>query len=408
MATEHPSGTEDRDGGEDDALATRVRQALAAAAIGRDVLFVGLTDLGGIGEINVAGGRATVTVTLPIPSRAVRTVVEREIRQVALGVDEVSAVDCRFEPSAADPDTRVDFIPEVKNIVAVASGKGGVGKSTVAVNLAVALAATGVSVGLLDADVYGPNAPAMLGLEDRKPDATLEDRMVPQEAHGVKVMSMGFIIDEDDPVIWRGPIVDEFIKQLFDDVEWGALDYLIVDLPPGTGDTQLSLVQHLPVTGAVIVTTPQPVAVDDARRGLRGFARYEVPILGITENMNQFTCPDCGSEHDLFGAGGAEQLSKEFNIPVLGRIPLDPAIGLLTANEDELSEPPGISIPGFGRLQLPRTREERERAGSLDPIAIREGNGDTRDGIGQLATRTAARINALATSGLRTDEDTSS
>ena len=407
--SEHSSGIEDGSGDEDDDLATHVRQALAAAAIGRDVLFVGLTDLGGIGEISVVDGTVTVTVTLPIPSPDVRTMVEREIRQAALGVDGVSAVDCRFEPNATDPDVRVDFIPEVKNLIAVGSGKGGVGKSTVAANLAVALAATGAAVGLLDADVYGPNAPAMLGIADRKPDATLDDRMVPQEAHGVKSMSMGFIVDEDDPVIWRGPIVDEFIKQLFGDVEWDALDYLIVDLPPGTGDAQLSLVQHLPVTGAVIVTTPQPVAVDDARRGLRGFARYEVPIVGIVENMSRFTCPDCGTDHDLFDSGGAQQLGDEFNIPVLGRVPVDPAIGLLTANEDEQPDPSGISIPGFGQLQLPRTREERERASSLDPIAIREDGDDTRDAIELLATRTAARTNYLTASEPRdTNDDISS
>ena len=399
-------GSKDRD---EDGLAAQVRRALSAASIGGDVTFVGLAELDGFGEIAISDGTATVTVTLPIPSRDVRQMIDREVRQTALDVDGVSAVECRFEPNAADPGTHVDFIPEVKNLIAVSSGKGGVGKSTVAVNLAVALAATGASVGVLDADVYGPNAPAMLGLAERKPDATLEDRMVPREAHGVSVMSMGFIVEEDDPVIWRGPLVDEFIKQLFDDVEWGALDYLIVDLPPGTGDAQLSLVQHLPVTGAVIVTTPQPVAVDDARRGLRGFARYEVPILGIAENMSHFTCPDCGGEHELFGAGGAEQLGDEFTIPVLGRVPIDPSIGTLTAHEEEQSESPGISIPGFGRLQLPRTQEERERAGSLAPIAIRENGGEARAALELLATRTAARINALSASqSIATNDELSS
>ena len=407
MAPEHTTemGPEDRD---EDELAAQVRQALSAASIGRDVTFVGLAELDGLGEITVSNGTVTVTVTLPIPSPDVRHMIEREIRQTALGLDDVSTVDCQFEPSAADPDTRVDFIPEVKNLIAVSSGKGGVGKSTVAVNLAVALAATGASVGILDADVYGPNAPTMLGLAERKPDATLEDRMVPREAHGVSVMSMGFIVEEDDPVIWRGPLVDEFIKQLFDDVEWGALDYLLVDLPPGTGDAQLSLVQHLPVTGAAIVTTPQPVAVDDARRGLRGFARYEVPILGVAENMSHFLCSDCGEEHELFGAGGAEQLSDEFNIPVLGRVPIDPSVGTLTAHKEEQSESPGFSIPGFGRLQLPRTQEERERAGSLAPISIRENGGEARAALELLATRTAARINALTASKSYANDELSS
>lgn len=397
MEPEHSTEIDPNDRDENQ-LAAQVRRALSAASIGRDVTFIGLVELDGIGEIAVSDGTATVTVTLPIPSPDVRHMIEAEIRQTALDVDGVSTVDCQFEPSATDPDTHVDFIPEVKNLIAVSSGKGGVGKSTVAVNLAVALAATGASVGILDADVYGPNAPAMLGLEERKPNATLEDRMVPREAHGVSVMSMGFIVEEDDPVIWRGPLVDEFIKQLFDDVEWGALDYLIVDLPPGTGDAHLSLIQHLPVTGAVIVTTPQAVAVDDARRGLYGFSNYEIPILGIVENMSQFTCPDCGGEHQLFGYGGAERLGEEFNIPVLGRIPIEPSVGTLIKSENEQPESPGISIPGFGRLQLPRTQEERERAGSLAPVARREDGGDVRAAIELLATRTTARNHAFTTS----------
>ncbi len=373
--------------------AGRVERALADAEIGRDALFTGLTELGAV-DVDVADETAVVTVTLPIPSRDLRAVIERDVGDAVAGVDGVSVVECRFVPRVPESGERVDFIPDVKHVVAVGSGKGGVGKSTVAVNVAVALAATGASVGLLDADVYGPNAPAMLGLAERTPDTTLADRMVPREAHGVSVMSMGFIVGEDDPVIWRGPLVDEFVKQLFDDVEWGALDYLIVDLPPGTGDTQLTLVQHLPVTGAVVVTTPQPVAVDDARRGLRGFAEYGVPILGIVENMAGFECPDCGSEHEIFDSGGAARLSSEFGVPVLGGLPLDPAVGTLDGDADP-PDPPGISIPGVGRLQLPRTRQERERPTNLPPIAIREGGGASRDAAEYLATRTAARVNEL-------------
>jgi ATP-binding protein involved in chromosome partitioning len=381
--------TDRADAGE---LEERLSRALAEAAVGRDVVFAGLADLDAL-RVRVRDGRATVTVTLPIPSREFRTVVERDVGDVAQRVEGVRAVDCRFEPEVRDSGPRVEFVPEVKTVVAVASGKGGVGKSTVAANLAVALADAGASVGLLDADVYGPNAPAMLGLADRTPDATLDDRIVPREAHGVRVMSMGFVAGEDDPVIWRGPLVDEFVKQLFGDVAWGALDYLVVDLPPGTGDAQLSLVQHLPVTGAVVVTTPQPVAVDDARRGLRGFARYDVRILGVVENMASFECPDCGTEHDVFGTGGAERLGTEFGVPVLGRIPIDGAVATL-AREGDDPDPPGISIPGLGRLQLPRTREERERRTSLPPTVIREDAGATRDAFELMATRTAARITA--------------
>jgi ATP-binding protein involved in chromosome partitioning len=376
---------------EDAGDAARVERALADAGIGREELYRGLDELGGIGEVRVDGTTVVVPVTLPLPSTEVRTTVEREVRAAVEEVDGVDGVATRFEPRVPDSGQRVDLIPDVKHVVAVGSGKGGVGKSTIATNLAVALAETGAAVGLLDADVYGPNAPRMLGLDERTPTANLDDRMVPREAHGVRVMSMGFITDDEDPVIWRGPLVDEFVEQLFGDVEWGALDYLVVDLPPGTGDAQLSLVQHLPVTGAVVVTTPQSVAVEDARKGLRGFARYDVPVLGIAENMAGFRCPDCGSEHELFGAGGGDGLATEFDVPVLGRIPVDPEVG---QPDDDPPEPPGVSVPGLGRLQLPRTRAERERPASGDPVVIRDDSGEAGRALERLATRTAARVNA--------------
>lgn len=386
--------TVDPDKPRSDEPAARVRQALDDAAIGADITFTGLAALDGFGRVTVDDGTVGVPITMPIPGRDGRALVEREIRTAVLAVDGIHSVECRFVPEAPDTCDRVEFIPDVKNVVAVGSGKGGVGKSTVAVNLAVTLANAGAAVGLLDADVYGPNAPAMLGLTDQTPEATHEDSMVPREAHGVRMMSMGFIADEEDPVIWRGPLVDEFLKQLFDDVTWDELDYLIVDLPPGTGDAQLSLVQHLPVTGCVIVTTPQAVAVDDARRGLRGFARYDIPVLGIAENMAGFECPDCGAEHDVFDTGGAEQLGAEFDVPVLGRLPIDPAVGAQGDATDQ-PEPPGVSIPGLGRLQLPRTRAEREGSANRNPVAAC-GEGDTRQAVELLAARTAARISALA------------
>jgi ATP-binding protein involved in chromosome partitioning len=381
----------------DSEVPREVLAALADAEVGRDVLFDDLVGIDGVGDVTHAGGTVTVPVTLPTPAESIRERIEQEIRAAASGVPGVDETDVVWEPRAADPGERVEFIPEVRNVVAVASGKGGVGKSTLATNLAVALADAGADVGLLDADVYGPNAPALLGLGDSKPTATGDDMMVPREAFGVKAMSMGFIVEEDDPVIWRGPLVDDFVKQLFDDVAWGDLDYLIVDMPPGTGDAQLSLVQHLPVTGAVIVTTPQGVAVDDARRGLKGFARYQVPVLGVAENMSGFQCPDCGSAHDIFDAGGARQLAAEFEIPLLGKVPIDPAVGTLST-DGEADEPPGVNIPGFGRLQLPRTREERERPDTLDPMVVRDDADETRTALRELATRTAARVNALAAS----------
>lgn len=369
----------------------RVRRAIADADVASTKLFSGLADIDGIGDIAIEADTARVVVTLPVADADIQESIETDIRDAATGVAGVTDVDVVWRPAAADPGTRVDFIPDVKTVIAVSSGKGGVGKSTVAVNLAAALADAGAAVGLLDADIYGPNAPTLLGLSDATPDATLDDRIVPREAHGVKVMSMAFVVDEDDPVIWRGPMVDDMIKQLFDDVEWGVLDYLLIDLPPGTGDAQLTLVQHLPVTGAVIVTTPQPVAVDDARLGLEQFARYDVPILGITENMNRFECSECGTFHDIFGSGGADELADEFSVPVLGRLPLDPAVGVL---EMEADDPPGVSVPLVGRLQLPRTREEREQGGRRPPSAIRDDDTETRAAFRRLASRTAARVNA--------------
>jgi ATP-binding protein involved in chromosome partitioning len=374
-----------------DGTAERVETALAEADVGRDDLSAPLVALDGV-SVRVRDGVAQLAVTLPVPAEDVRERLDTDLRATAGAVDGVSGVEVSWRPAAADPGDRVELIPDVKNVVAVSSGKGGVGKSTVATNVAVALADTGASVGLLDADVYGPNAPAMLGVSESTPRTTHTDNIVPWEAHGVSVMSMGFVAGEDDPVIWRGPMVDDAIEQLFRDVQWGELDYLIVDLPPGTGDAQLSLVQHLPVTGAVVVTTPQPVAVDDARRGLRQFERYGVPVLGLAENMTSFECPDCEHVTDLFGAGGGDDLAAEFDVPVLGQVPLDPAVGELTADEDDDR---GVAIPLVGRVALPRTREEREQEGRRPPVALREDGGDPRRALRRLATGVAARVNVV-------------
>jgi len=212
----------------------------------------------------------------------------------------------------------------VKNVIAVASGKGGVGKSTMAVNIAAGLSALGARVGLFDADVYGPNVPRMVSAEERP--QTDGETIVPPERFGVKLMSMDFLTGEDDPVIWRGPMVHKIITQLVEDVEWGDLDYLVMDLPPGTGDTQLTILQTLPLTGAVIVTTPQEVALDDAVKGLRMFGKHDTNVLGIAENMAGFRCPDCGGFHEIFGSGGGKALAQEHELPFLGGVPLDPAV----------------------------------------------------------------------------------
>ncbi|HVD04938.1 MAG TPA: Mrp/NBP35 family ATP-binding protein [Gemmatimonadaceae bacterium] len=226
------------------------------------------------------------------------------------------------QPRAAAP-TPVPY-PRLGRIIAVSSGKGGVGKSTVCVNIAVSLAARGARVGILDADIYGPNIPRMMGVMEAP--RVVNDRIIPLDAHGVKVMSIGFIIERDQPAIWRGPIVMKILTQFLGDVDWGDLDYLLVDMPPGTGDAQLSLVQATQVHGAIIVTTPQEVAVGDALRGAKMFQRVGVPVLGIVENMSWFECPHCGKPTALFGSGGGDRLAKELDLPLLGQIPLAPRV----------------------------------------------------------------------------------
>jgi len=216
----------------------------------------------------------------------------------------------------------VKLIPEIKNIIAVASGKGGVGKSTTAVNLALALAAEGASVGILDADIYGPSQPTMLGITGR-PESRDGKTLEPMVGHGLQAISIGFMIDVDTPMVWRGPMVTQALEQLLKDTNWKSIDYLVVDLPPGTGDIQLTLAQKVPVTGAVIVTTPQDIALIDARKGLKMFEKVGIPIIGIVENMSTHICSNCGHEEHVFGAGGAEKMCKDFNTEFLGALPLD-------------------------------------------------------------------------------------
>ena len=216
----------------------------------------------------------------------------------------------------------VKLIPGVKNIIAVASGKGGVGKSTTAANLALALAAEGATVGLLDADIYGPSQPQMLGIDGR-PDSVDGKSIEPMEAHGIQAMSIGFLIDPDQPMVWRGPMVTQALTQLLNETRWRDLDYLVIDLPPGTGDIQLTLAQQVPVTGAVIVTTPQDIALLDAIKGLKMFEKVGIPILGIVENMSIHICSHCGHEEHIFGSGGAERMQKDYGAELLGALPLD-------------------------------------------------------------------------------------
>jgi len=233
-------------------------------------------------------------------------------------------------------------LPGIKNVIAVASGKGGVGKSTVAVNLALALAADGAQVGILDADIYGPSQPRMLGLAGR-PSSKDGKHIEPMIGHGVKCMSIGFLVDAEQPMVWRGPMVTQALVQLIRDTLWGELDYLIVDMPPGTGDIQLTLSQQVPVSGAVIVTTPQEIALLDARKGLKMFQKVEVAILGVVENMSTHVCSHCGHEEHIFGSGGGEQLAAQYQVPFLGSLPLDLSIREQTdaGNPTVAAEPRG-------------------------------------------------------------------
>ncbi len=288
-------------------------------ALGSDIVSLGLVN-----DVSVDDGTIRVDLALGAPYSPAETDLAGEV-QAALATDDYEVDLSASVPGRDDTPANETVLANVKNVIAVASGKGGVGKSTVAVNLAAGLSELGARVGLFDADIYGPNVPRMVDA-DEPPMATEDETLVPPEKYGVKLMSMAFLLGEDDPVIWRGPMVHKVITQLTEDVEWGQLDYLVVDLPPGTGDTQLTMLQTMPVTGAVIVTTPQDVALDDARKGLEMFAKHETIVLGILENMATFACPDCGGEHDIFGAGGGEEFADVHDLPFLGSIPLDPSV----------------------------------------------------------------------------------
>ena len=255
----------------------------------------------------------------------------------------------RAQPARGSVPAPVPY-PKLGQIIAISSGKGGVGKSTVCVNLAVSLARDGARVGILDADIYGPNIPRMMGVMEAP--RVIGDRIIPLEAHGVKIMSLGFIIERDQPAIWRGPIVMKIITQFLGDVDWGQLDYLFVDMPPGTGDAQLSLVQATNVHGAVIVTTPQEVSVGDALRGAKMFQRVGVPVLGIVENMSWLECPHCGKPTALFGSGGGQRLADELELPLLGQIPLAPSVtqGGDTGAPIVIADPRSAPSVALGRI----------------------------------------------------------
>ncbi len=305
----------------------------------RTVRFPGLSrdivSFGFVKDLAVGGGNVSMRLEIMTESSAAAEEIRRDATEKLRGVPGVNAVTIRLEvkpPSAAPPRATgappsAEILKDVRFKIAVASGKGGVGKSTVAANLALALERVGHRVGLMDSDIYGPSQQMMMGI-DEKPYINESNQIVPIERHGVKVMSLGFLMDVDQPVIWRGPMVMKAVEQFLQDVAWGALDFLVIDLPPGTGDAQLTLTQKIHLSGAVIVTTPQDVSLIDARKGLAMFQKVNVPLLGIVENMSYYLCPKCGNREEIFKHGGGKRTAEELKVPFLGEIPLDPKIAI--------------------------------------------------------------------------------
>ena len=302
------------------ATSAEVLQSLAAVRdpdLGRDIVALGF-----IKNLEVAGGEVSFAIELTTPACPVKDQLKAEAEAVVAALPGVTRVSVAMESRvrAMGASARPGYLAGVRNIIPVASGKGGVGKSTVSANLAVALAMSGARVGLLDLDVYGPSIPAMLGATE--PPRAEGDRMFPPEVHGIRLMSMAFFMKEDEATIFRGPMLHKVVEQFLTQVEWGELDYLIVDFPPGTGDVQLSLCQLIPLTGAVIVSTPQDVALNVARKAITMFDKLRVPVLGIIENMSYFICPHCEHREDIFGHGGAKAAAERAGLPFLGEIPL--------------------------------------------------------------------------------------
>ena len=304
--------------------------------LGKDIVTLHMVE-----GVKVAGGKVTFTLNLTTPACPLRTRLEESARAAVAGVSGVKEVEMKTGSTVAATRDYAgsEMLRGVKNIIAVASGKGGVGKSTIAVNLAAALAESGAKVGILDADVYGPNIPLMMGI--KSPPQVEDGRIIPPVAHGVKVASLGFFYNEETPVIWRGPLVAGAVRQLLTQVDWGELDYLVVDLPPGTGDSSLTLAQTVPLGGVLIVTTPQEAALSIAAKALAMFRRLNVPILGVVENMSYFVCPHCGERTHIFSSGGGKRIAKERDVEFLGEIPL----GLVVREQSDSGVPVVAALP---------------------------------------------------------------
>ena len=288
-------------------------------------LRANLHEAGAVRRLEVASGGIELEVNLGYPAGEWRQELENRLKEELGAVAGGAEVTVSQEIEAHAVQGGVKRIPHIKNVVAVASGKGGVGKSTTAVNLALALHLSGAKVGILDADIYGPSQPRMLGCSG-KPEITSDKNMVPQSNYGIQSMSIGYLIEEDTPMVWRGPMATSALQQLLYETKWEELDYMIVDLPPGTGDIQLTLAQKIPVSGAVVVTTPQDISLIDAVKALKMFEKVKIPVLGLVENMSSYVCPGCGREEALFGSGGGEKMRQQHEVELLGKLPLDPKI----------------------------------------------------------------------------------
>ncbi len=319
----------------------RVKTALASWV--EPYLGKNLQEAGAISSLKVAGGEVSLEVCLGFPAGSYGRELEKTLRALLENIPGIDTAHVKVDSDIASHAVQGNLKPvgKIRNIIAVASGKGGVGKSTTAVNLALALAGEGAKSGILDADIYGPSQPRMLGLSGKRPISRDNRSMEPLTAHGIECMSIGFLIDEEQPMVWRGPMVTQALSQLISDTRWGDLDYLIVDMPPGTGDIQLTLSQRVPVSGAVIVTTPQDIALLDARKGLNMFRKVNVAVLGIVENMSTHVCSNCGHTESIFGTGGGRRMAEQYAVPLLGELPLDARI----REETDAGRPSVIADP---------------------------------------------------------------
>lgn len=320
-----------------------------------------LVSAAAVKEIIINDGRVTLTIELGFPAAGYLQPLAQALRDQIVAIDGVADVVVEISSKIINHSVQRGIKPHknIKNIIAVASGKGGVGKSTTSVNLALALTAEGARVGILDADIYGPSQPRMLGATG-KPQTEDGKTMMPVISHGIQSMSIGYMIEEDNPMIWRGPMVTQALEQLLNDTNWDDLDYLVIDLPPGTGDVQLTLAQKIPVSGSVIVTTPQDIALLDARKALKMFEKVEVPVLGVIENMSTHICSECGHEEHIFGAGGGERMAEEYGIALLGSLPLD-----ITIRENADSGAPSVVADPDGAIAQNYRKIARRVAAAL-------------------------------------------